>query len=83
MPSSPRRRYSGPCRDAQTAFLASILPLTVVLRVAERVHSAGRILGSMGDTSEPLVVVWELSEASDWEDRISYLPTLSDFRTSE
>ena len=40
-------------------------------------------LWPLADTIEQLVVVWELSEASEWVDRICYLPTLADFRTRE
>jgi hypothetical protein len=28
---------------------------------------------------QQLELVWELSEASEWQDRICYLPTLADF----
>ena len=50
-------------------------------------HSSGVLLvpqlWPLAHTIEQLVLVWELSEADEWEDRICYLPTLSDFRGRE
>lgn len=37
-------------------------------------------LWALSDTIEQLVTIWELSDAGEWQDRICYLPTLSDFR---
>jgi hypothetical protein len=48
-------------------------------------HSPGVLLvpqlSAVVDTIEQLVMIWELSEADEWQDRICYLPTLSDFRS--
>jgi hypothetical protein len=48
-------------------------------------HSPGVLLvpqvWPLADTIEQLVVVWDVSEAEEWVDRICYLPTLADFRT--
>jgi hypothetical protein len=38
-------------------------------------------LWPLAETIEQLVMIWELSEANEWQDRICYLPTLLDFRT--
>ena len=37
-------------------------------------------LWPLADTIEHLVLVWELTEASEWQDRICYLPTFADFQ---
>jgi len=38
-------------------------------------------LWALADTIERWVMIWELTETGEWQDRICYLPTLSDFRT--
>lgn len=47
-------------------------------------HSPGVLLAPqlwpLGDIIERLVLVWELSEAEEWQNRICYLPTLADLR---
>ncbi|HZT31679.1 MAG TPA: hypothetical protein VFA33_17465 [Bryobacteraceae bacterium] len=47
-------------------------------------HSPGVLLvpqtWPLADAIEQLVLIWELTEAGEWVDRICYLPTLSDFR---
>lgn len=46
-------------------------------------HSPGVLLvpqdSALPDTIEQLLLIWELSEAAEWRDRICYLPTLADF----
>lgn len=48
-------------------------------------HSPGVLLvpqlWALIDAIEQLVMIWELSEAAEWQDRICYLPSLADFRT--
>ena len=48
-------------------------------------HSPGVLLvpqlWALADTIQQLVMIWELSEAAEWQDRICYLPTLLDFRS--
>lgn len=38
---------------------------------------------AIAEVIEHLVLIWELTEASEWQDRICYLPTFSDFRMGE
>jgi hypothetical protein len=38
---------------------------------------------ALANAIEHLILIWELTEAGEWEDRICYLPTLSDFRLRE
>jgi len=49
-------------------------------------HSPGVLLTPqlwpLGETIEHLVPVWELTEASEWQDRIRYLPMFADFVNS-
>ena len=40
-------------------------------------------LWPLADSIEHLVLIWELTEASEWENRICYLPTFADFRVGE
>ena len=48
-------------------------------------HSPGVLLvpqlWPLAETIGQLVIIWELSKADEWQDRICYLPTLLDFRT--
>jgi hypothetical protein len=37
----------------------------------------------LAETIEHLVLIWELTDASEWQDRICYLPTFADFRVPE
>jgi hypothetical protein len=50
-------------------------------------HSPGVLLvpqlWPLADAIDQLVVIWEVSDATEWQDRICYLPTLSDFRIRE
>jgi hypothetical protein len=38
---------------------------------------------AIAEVIEHLVLIWELTEASEWQDRICYLPTFADFRIGE
>jgi hypothetical protein len=38
-------------------------------------------LWPVANAIEHLALIWELTEAAEWENRIFYLPTLADFRT--
>jgi hypothetical protein len=50
-------------------------------------HSPGLLLTpqscAIAEVIEHLVLIWELTEASEWQDRICYLPTFADFRIGE
>jgi Domain of unknown function (DUF5615) len=50
-------------------------------------HSPGVLvtpqLWPLADAIEHLVLIWELTDASEWQDRICYLPTFADFRIPE
>jgi hypothetical protein len=47
-------------------------------------HSPGVLLipqlWPIANSIEHLALIWELTEASEWQDRICYLPTFADFR---
>ena len=48
-------------------------------------HSPGVLLTPqnwpVANAIEQLFLMWELTDAAEWRDRICYLPTLSDFRS--
>jgi hypothetical protein len=50
-------------------------------------HSPGILLApqssAIAEVIEHLILIWELTEASEWHDRICYLPTFADFRIGE
>jgi hypothetical protein len=56
---------------------------TAFAEYRRRNHSPGVLLvpqfSALADTIDQLLLVWELTEASEWRDRICYLPTLADF----
>lgn len=50
-------------------------------------HSPGVLLTPqswrLAEAIEHLVLVWEVTDASEWQDRICYLPTFEDFRMTK
>lgn len=50
-------------------------------------HSPGVLLTPqlwpVAECIDQLVLIWELTEAAEWQDRICYLPTLADFQIRE
>ena len=50
-------------------------------------HTPGVLLTpqfwAIAEVIEHLVLIWELTDASEWQNRICYLPTFADFRLGE